>query len=778
MTSASPASGLARHDWRLAPLAAASWLGCLAGTSGWRPSLVTAAGIALALGLVASRSRATWLWLAIVTLVVMTLASGARSWQLHEGPVAALATDRSSGHAEVRIRDEPVLINSGGRSIVLAHGQLTTLRIRDRALATDLPVTLFGDDDPSGLLSLRPGATHWLGVRLAPAEQAAAEAAVLSVTSVSVEQHPPGLFDIAVTRIHEGLRQATMYSPSDQAALVPSLVVGDRSRISPELTAQFRDTALSHLLAVSGSNLTLMLGVLLAAARGVGLRGWSIRGVGVAGVAGFVLVCRAEPSVLRAAAMGLVALSAIGLGEDRRSIRNLCLAVLALLSLDPWLARSWGFALSAAACLGITVGAEPLITVMTSWAPRWLAEAVAVPLTAQLATAPLTTAMSGQLSIIGLFANALAGPFVGPATVLGLVAAVTFWVPPLAAAAAYLAGWVVQPILWLAQLGSAAPRAVAKLPPTWIGVAASIVLVAAVAVLVGRGLRSRLAAIGMAGALLAAAWVRPGPVGWPGDWQVVFCDVGQGDATVLRAGPGAGVLVDTGPEPGPTLACLDALGIAQIPMLVLTHYHADHVGGTEAVISRYRPGLVLVSPLASPVFAAEAVAQSAEAHQVGQVVAEPGQRFSIGAVQWTTVAAWQPESMQASGEGESATENDSSIIAVVEVAGLRVLLPGDAEPDGQAKALKTAEQHGIDLSAHVLKLPHHGSSRQDRGFLAASGAGLAVASSGQGNSYGHPSPRTLQTAESLGMSIARTDEDGSIAVELVDGRLHTRFWHP
>ena len=568
--------------------------------------------------------------------------------------------------------------------------------------------------------------------------------------TVSEEQQPPGFFDATVTRIHEGLRQAMTHSPPDQAALVPSLVVGDRSRISPELTAQFRDTALSHLLAVSGSNLTLMLGVLVAAARWAGLRGWPIRGVGMAGVAGFVLVCRAEPSVLRAAAMGLVALSAIGLGQGRRSIRNLCLAVLVLLPFDPWLARSWGFALSAAACLGITVGAEPLIAAMTSWAPRWLAEAVAVPLAAQLATAPLTTAMSGQLSVIGLFANALAGPFVGPATVLGLFAAVTFWVPQLAMAAAYLAGWVVQPILWLAQLGSAAPGAVAKLPSTWVGVVVSMVLAAAVAVVVGLGLRSRLAAIGMAGALLAAAWIRPGPVGWPGGWQVAFCDVGQGDATVLRAGPGTAVLVDTGPEPGPTLACLDALGVAHVPMLVLTHYHADHVGGTEAVMSRYRPGLVLVSPLASPVFAAEAVAHSAEAHGVRQAVAGPGLRFSIGEVQWTTVAAWEPESLLAGGEGESATENDSSIIAVAEVAGLRVLLPGDAEPDGQAKALNTAAQHGIELSAQVLKLPTSRVLPAESGLSGCPGSGSCRGQFWRGQLIWPPKP-----AYAAGSRIAR-----------------------
>ena len=145
-------------------------------------------------------------------------------------------------------------------------------------------------------------------------------------------------------------------------------------------------------------------------------------------------------------------------------------------------------------------------------------------------------------------------------------------------------------------------------------------------------------------------------------------------------------------------------------------------------------------------------------------------------MRWDTAGVWDPGPVMAGGEGESSSENDSSIIAVAEVAGLRVLLPGDAEPEGQAKALRSAAQHGMSLAVHVLKLPHHGSSRQNQDFLASSGAMLAVASSGENNPYGHPSPRTLQAAENLGMGIARTDQEGSIAVELRDGQLRVRRW--
>ena len=86
---------------------------------------------------------------------------------------------------------------------------------------------------------------------------------------------------------------------------------------------------------------------------------------------------------------------------------------------------------------------------------------------------------------------------------------------------------------------------------------------------------------------------------------------------MLRADETTAVLVDTGPEPGPTLACLESLGIERVPLLVLTHFHADHIGGTEAVLSRFHPELVLVSPLRSPGFAAASVGAAHEGGERG-----------------------------------------------------------------------------------------------------------------------------------------------------------------
>lgn len=475
--------------------------------------------------------------------------------------------------------------------------------------------------------------------------------------------------------------------------------------------------------------------------------------------------------MLRAAAMGLVALAGIGVGGGRRSIRTLSLAVLILLWLDPWMARSVGFALSVSACAGIVLLGPRLIEAMSRWAPRWAAEALAVPLAAQLATQPLVTGISDQVSVIGVLTNVLAGPFVGPTTVLGLAAALLCWVPFLPAGPGWLAGWCSQPILWLAHGGAALPSSAWEWGADPLGVA--LVALASVALILGLpvALRSRWGALALVVAIVAGSLVRPVPLGWPGDWQAVFCDVGQGDATVLNAGGGAAVVVDAGPEARPTLACLDSLGVGSVPLLLLTHYHADHVGGAAELIGRFRPSLILVRSGPTPAWLERAAAEAGAELRPTAV----GERLAIGNVAWTTVSAWEAAgAVVPEAEGEGSPENDASVVGVADVSGLRVLLAGDLEPGGQAVALRRASAEGVSLSVEVLKLPHHGSSRQDPRFFEASGAAVAVASAGEGNSYGHPAASTLSLARDFGMDIVRTDEDGSVAVARGEGGVVVR----
>jgi len=154
-------------------------------------------------------------------------------------------------------------------------------------------------------------------------------------------------------------------------------------------------------------------------------------------------------------------------------------------------------------------------------------------------------------------------------------------------------------------------------------------------------------------------------------------------------------------------------------------------------------------------------------------VPQAGQRGTLGEASWevlgpVSAAALPPaEPAAPPPPASSGAENDASLVLRVTARGVRILLTGDAEPAAQAVLLHS----GADLTADVLKVPHHGSARQEDAFLAATGARLALASAGADNDYGHPAPRTLARLEALGMTVLRTDTQGALAVTADEGRL-------
>lgn len=772
------AIGAPRPDLRLVPITvgtwAATWVG-VAGSAG--PGLLTFGIVGLVTGLVvlAGRRRSARL-LAAAMAVAAGLAGGWLSVQrLASGPVAELSRERAVVRAVVVSTADPIIRQPAGSrpEYLMVRVRVREISARAQAWRVRAPVLVTGAGAAVGRWRDAPvGSTIVVSGRLEPPDPGSGLAAVLRLRGPASVRAPPGAGLALVERVRAGLRAAVADRKTEPRALVPALVLGDTSMLTEELGDDFRTTGLTHLTAVSGANLTLMLAFALAVARWAGVRGWWLRGVAVVGVAGFVGLCRTEPSVLRAAAMGLVALAALGSGSSRAGLRHLCVATTVLLLVDPQLSRSVGFALSVLASGGIVWWSRRWTQTMASWAPRWVAEGIAVPLAAHLATLPVVAALSAAVSMAGLAANALAGPFVGPATVAGFAAAgLSLISPRLAAAAGFAAAWSAQPILWVAHAGAGLPGAARTWPTTPLALA----VLGAGAVSVGVGLAWLLARrwlVLVAAVVLIASWgVAPRAPGWPPrEWVLVACDIGQGDGLVLRAGEQQAVVVDTGPDPEAMDRCLDQLGVRSIPLVVLTHFHADHVDGLPGVLVRRRVGQIWTSPYASPPAEAATVQHLATAAGVPVQSPPAGSSGAVGELTWEVLGPLRPPPTGPAfggGSAESPAENDASLVLRITVAGVRILLTGDVEPAGQQALVRA----GTDLSAEVLKVPHHGSARQDPDFLAATGARAAVASAGRRNDYGHPAPRTVARLQQLGMTVLHTDTQGAVAIVVRHGQL-------
>ena len=214
------------------------------------------------------------------------------------------------------------------------------------------------------------------------------------------------------------------------------------------------------------------------------------------------------------------------------------------------------------------------------------------------------------------------------------------------------------------------------------------------------------------------------------------------------------MLVDTGPDVGAVDRCLDRLGVDALPLVLLSHLDADHAGGLAGALDGRNVGVVATATLSPADDRGGALDRLVRRAGGERAVLVPGDRRTVGAVR-VEVLAPDPDRATA-----AAAPNDLSMVARLTVRGVSTLLTGDLGAEAEARLVRD----GIDLRADVLKVPHHGSSDADRGFLAASGATVALVSVGADNTYGHPTARTLAWLAADGMRVHRTDREGDLAV--------------
>ena len=560
--------------------------------------------------------------------------------------------------------------------------------------------------------------------------------------------------------------------PEPQASIGQALLLGLRHNLSEDTVGAFRFTGASHVLAISGLHVGVLLGVSIAVSQALlGLRRQLYVAAPLAVVWGYTLLAGAPVSAVRAAIMGTVFLAALALGRPRSTLPALAFAGAVMASVEPGVLRSLSFQLSFAAMAGIALWAEPIAVYLggrhsldaarpkePGLFRRLTFETAAATIAATAATLPLTAFYFQSVPLLGL-----------PATLLVLPAVPAVLVTQGLAALAGLFGGVAVPLGWAAWLVTGyvegVVQALSRIPAASIETGQiGVLLVCAYYGLLGAahitvrraaGLRLRmlrpavvapartpshrvaawaiLGVLALVGLLsLATLFSRP-----DGQLSVAVLDIGQGDSILISSPGGVQVLIDGGPD-GALLA--DRLGSRMpfrdrtIELVVLTHPHSDHLAGLIEVLRRYEVKAILEPEVdyGSADFAewrrlvAEEGAETVSA-RAGQVIGLGGGAYASVISPPASVAPLQV--------------NDASVGLRVVFGGASFLLTGDMYVSAERSALARGEF----LDSDVLKVAHHGSRTSSSGpFLMSVSPSMAVVSAGEGNVHGHPHPETVE----------------------------------
>jgi competence protein ComEC len=562
--------------------------------------------------------------------------------------------------------------------------------------------------------------------------------------------------------------------------LADALLLGRRETLDRALSDRFAKTGLVHLLAISGTHVALMGAVFVLIGRMLRLSRTRVAWLTIVLITLYLAVIGAPPSAMRSGIMLALALLSVVLQRPAATLPIVAAAALVILAVQPMAALDVGFQLSFAGVLGIILLRGAMMrrvppVMLKHPAARWLTESLVVSVAAFVCTAPIVAHHFGQVAPVSILANLPAIPLTSLALIgIGAAAAVEPVCPPLAHLLADGAGLALDLLNAVVDVAIRVPgghAAVAR-PQWWAWAAAALVFLLALDAAGKMRDRVRWAVAAMSAAaaflLLPLLGAAAG-----GGLEIDFIDVGQGDAIALRTPAGRWVLIDAGERDDRwdagerrVLPFLRARGAKRIEALVLTHPHADHIGGAAAVMRGLPVGRVIDPgmPMGTPVYLQ--TLQVAEERGIGWNAARQDRTLQVDGVEllflWPTVDALDAPD----------DPNDISAVVRVRYGGFSALLTGDASALVEDRLIA---RYGDSLRADVLKAGHHGSRTASSGpFLDTVDPELVVISAGVRNDYGHPHAEVLARLGARGIDLARTDRDGTVRIEVEPGGT---AWH-
>jgi competence protein ComEC len=588
--------------------------------------------------------------------------------------------------------------------------------------------------------------------------------------------------------------------PEPAAGLAAGIVVGLRERVDRDLATDFTTAGVSHVVAISGWNIAIVAGGVMALAARARRRRRAV--LAIATIAAYTLFAGASASVVRAAVMACVALVAREKGRPAAGAAALGWAVVGLVLIDPAIASDPGFQLSVLGTAGLIGWADPLEARLRRLTrgrlPDRLAESLAISLAAQAATLPVVVATFGRIATVAPLVNLFVVPLIPPAMAASVVAlggglAEMAGAPGGVGVALAAPAWaLLSLVIGFVRLGASLPGASLSIGPpldVLLGVAIATCLVivwqrpsALRRVRASRrgmpqpsrrlprsaGPHRRIVTLSVVALIVAATSAATAVVAAPdGALRITVLDVGQGDAILLEGPAGGRMLIDGGPDPARLRVRLDERlppWDRRIETVILSHPHEDHVAGLLALLARYRVDRIYEPGMVGPGPGYETWRSGLVRASVSTNRLAAGDRLSLDGINLRVLWPDARAVPRRPTDGGTAI-NNVSIVLLGSIGRQRFLLTGDIE-EGIDPILLSRRVPRVD----VLKVAHHGSrTSSTAAFLAAARPAVAIVSAGRGNPYGHPTASTLDRLEAVGATVMRTDEDGSASVRL-DGR--------
>jgi competence protein ComEC len=567
------------------------------------------------------------------------------------------------------------------------------------------------------------------------------------------------------------------------SGIVAAVLIGDRTGVSEEVRERLQAAGTYHVIAISGGNIAILVGLVLLVLMLAGIRGRPAALVSLIALGIYAEVVTAGPSVWRATLMAALYLAARLIDHRTPVWHAIAMAAAVMVVLRPLDVRGPGFILSfgaTAALVGVAQRAGEVLAPALARLPRrarwarWVAASMVASLAVEAVLMPVSAQAFSRVTVAGLVLNLLAVPLMTVVQMAGIAVSVAAPVDVLARPAGWVAVASARALVESGRLVEVLPFLAHRVPPP--GLVTIVIYYAGLAMLL---VPRRLPRVAGGAMLFAAATVMAiGPVrareslaAWESaPLRLTVFDVGQGEALLLQVPGAGGLLVDSGGAPfgggGADIGrrvlapAIWARGARRLDALLVTHPDPDHVGGARALVEDFAPARLW---LGIPV----------PGHESLQALVDTAARggAAVEAVRSGEVRAWGRARIRVLHPPEPDWErrrvrNDDSVVLEVLYGDVALLLTGDIGADIERAIVPQLTPARV----RVLKVAHHGSrTSTSNALIDAWRPQIAVISCGRGNRFGHPTQEVLDRLAAAGTRVLRTDRDGQVTIE-TDGR--------